>query len=148
MHRAHVRNSLKFVPYKDRKLVAVDLKKIYLAPSEEAAMAALDALAAKWDTRYPMISRSWRARWPEVIPFLKFPEVIRKVVYTTNAIESVNYSIRKVTRNRQSFPTSEAAAKLVFMALQNISKKWTMPLREWGAALNQLAIIYGPRVPM
>jgi putative transposase len=143
-----VRNSLKFVPYKDRKAVAADLKTIYLSPSEESARAALDAFTGKWDSRYPMISRSWRTKWPEVVPFLKFPEVIRKAVYTTNAIESLNYSIRKVTRNRQSFPTTEAAMKLVFMALQNISKKWTMPLRDWGAAVNQFAIIYGDRVPL
>ena len=83
-----------------------------------------------------------------MIPFLKFPMVIRKVVYTTNAIKSVKYSIRKITRNRQSFPTTDAAVKLVFMALQNISKRWTMPLRDWGAALNQSTIIYGSRVPL
>ena len=143
-----VRNSLKFVPYKDRKTVAADLKAIYLSPDEESAALALDAFSQKWDGKYPMIARSWRTRWPEVIPFLKFPMMIRKVVYTTNAIESVNYSIRKVTRNRQSFPTTDAAVKLVFMALQNISKRWTMPLRDWGAALNQFAIIYGSRVPL
>ena len=83
-----------------------------------------------------------------MIPFLKFPMVIGKVVHTTNAIESVNYSICKITRNRQSFPTTDAAVKLVFMALQNISKRWTMPLRDWGAALNQFTIIYGSRVPL
>ena len=143
-----IRNSLKFVPYKDRKPVAADLKVIYLSPTEEAAADALEAFSGKWDKKYPMISRSWRTRWPEVIPFLKFPEVIRKAVYTTNAIESLNYSIRKVTRNRQSFPTTDAATKLVFMALLNISKRWTMPLRDWGAALNQFAIIYGARVPL
>jgi transposase-like protein len=143
-----VRNSLKFVPYKDRKLVAADLKNIYLSPSEELASVALDTFAEKWDGKYPMISRSWRNRWPEIIPFLKFPEIIRKAVYTTNAIESLNYSIRKVTRNRQSFPTTDAAIKLVFMALQNIAKRWTMPLRDWGSALNQFAIIYGDRVPL
>jgi transposase-like protein len=143
-----VRNSLKFVPFKDRKAVAGDLKKIYLCPSEEIARAELDAFTEKWDMKYPMISRSWRTKWPEIVPFLKFPEVIRKAVYTTNAIESLNYSIRKVTRNRQSFPTTEAAMKLVFMALQNISKRWTMPLRDWGAAVNQFAIIYGDRVPL
>jgi putative transposase len=143
-----VRNSLKFVPYKDRKTVAADLKGIYLAPSEEAAITKLEEFGATWDARYPMISKSWRARWTEIIPFLKFPEVIRKAVYTTNAIESVNYTIRKVTQNRQSFPTTDAAVKLVFMALQNISKKWTMPLRDWGGALNQFAIIYGTRVPL
>ena len=129
-------------------LQAPDLRKIYLSPSEETAGAALDSFAEKWDERYPMISRSWRTRWPEVIPFLKFPEVIRKAVYTTNAVESLNYSIRKITRNRLSFPTTEAAVKLVFMALQNISKRWTMPLRDWGAAINQFAIIYGSRVPL
>ncbi len=143
-----VRNSLKFVPYKDRKTVAADLKKVYLCPSEETARSELDAFAEKWDSKYPMISRSWRTKWPEIVPFLKFPEVIRKAVYTTNAIESLNYSIRKVTRNRQSFPTTESAMKLVFMALQNISKRWTMPLRDWGAAVNQFAIIYGDRVPL
>jgi putative transposase len=143
-----VRNSLKFVPYKDRKSVATDLKKIYLSPCEEMAQAALNEFATTWDAKYPMISRSWRTKWPEIIPFLKFPEVIRKAVYTTNAIESLNYSIRKITRNRQSFPTTEAAMKLVFMALQNISKRWTMPLRDWGAAINQFAIIYGDRVPL
>jgi transposase-like protein len=143
-----VRNSLKFVPYKDRKAVASDLKKIYLSPSEETARSALDAFAETWDSKYPMIARSWRTKWSEIVPFLKFPEVIRKAVYTTNAIESLNYSIRKVTRNRQSFPTTEAAMKLVFMALQNISKRWTMPIRDWGAAVNQFAIIYGDRVPL
>ena len=143
-----VRNSLKFVPYKDRKAVASDLKKIYLSPSEETARSALDAFAETWDLKYPMIARSWRTKCPEIVPFLKFPEVIRKAVYTTNAIESLNYSIRKVTRNRQSFPTTEAAMKLVFMALQNISKRWTMPIRDWGAAVNQFAIIYGDRVPL
>lgn len=143
-----VRNSLKFVPYKDRKVVAADLKAIYLSPDEESAAATLEVFAEKWDAKYPMIARSWKARWPEVIPFLKFPMAIRKVIYTTNAIESVNYSIRKITRNRQSFPTTDSAVKLVFMALQNISKKWTMPLRDWGSALNQFAIIYGDRVPL
>jgi putative transposase len=143
-----VRNSLKYVPFKDRKVVAVGLKAIYTAPSEQAASEELERFAEAWDSKCPTISRSWRNRWPEVIPFFKFPDVIRKVIYTTNAIESVNYTIRKVTKNRQSFPNTEAAEKLVFMALQNISKKWTMPLRDWGAALNQFAIIYGDRVPI
>ena len=143
-----VRNSCKYVSYKDRKEVATGLKKIYLAPSEEAAMAALDDFSKTWDIKYPNISKSWRSRWMEVIPFLKFSPEIRKVVYTTNAIESVNYTIRKVTNNRQSFPNDEAAMKLIFMALQRISKKWTMPLKNWGQALNQFIIIYGDRVPL
>jgi putative transposase len=143
-----VRNSLKFVPYKDRKEIAADLKTVYASATEEAAAAALNDFEQKWNAKYPMIARSWRAKWPEIIPFLKFPEVIRKVIYTTNAIESVNYTIRKVSRNRQSFPTTDAAMKLMFMALRNISKKWTMPIRDWGSALNQFAIIYGSRVPL
>ena len=95
-----------------------------------------------------MISRSWKSKWSDLTPFFKFPEPIRKVIYTTNAIESLNFSVRKVTKNRQSFPTADAAMKLVFMALQNISTKWTMPIRDWGAALNQFAILYGDRVPL
>jgi transposase-like protein len=143
-----VRNSLKFVPFKDRKAIAADLKKIYSAPSEEMAVDELEAFSKRWDSRYPMISRSWKSKWSELTPFFKFPETIRKVIYTTNAIESLNFSVRKVTKNRQSFPSTDAAMKLVFMALQNISKKWTMPIRDWRAALNQFAILYGDRVPL
>jgi putative transposase len=143
-----VRNSLKFVPYKDRKLVAADLKEIYRAPSEQGAEAALSAFCKKWDSKYPMIGKSWKNRWTEIVPFLSYPDEIRRVIYTTNAIESMNYSIRKVTKNRQSFPTGEAAMKLVFMALQNIEKKWTMPIRNWGQALNFLAIKFEGRVPL
>lgn len=141
-----VRGALKFVPYKDRKAVATDLKKIYTAPTEEAASLALEEFCATWDAKYPMIGRSWKSRWTELTPFLAYPPEIRKVIYTTNAIESLNYSLRKVTRNRSSFPTSEAALKLVYMALQNISKKWTMPIRDWKQALNQLAIKFSGRV--
>lgn len=143
-----VRNSLKFVPFKDRKAIAADLKKIYGAASEEAAVDELEAFSARWDSKYPMISRSWKTRWPELTPFFKFPPAIRKVIYTTNAIESLNFSVRKITKNRQSFPTADAAMKLIFMALQNISQRWTMPIRDWGSALNQFAILYGDRVPL
>jgi transposase-like protein len=144
-----VRNSVRFVPYKDRKAVVAGLKAIYLAPSAELAAEALDTFAAEWDTKYPMIARSWRSRWNEVIPFFKFSPEIRKAVYTTNAIESVNFTIQKIIKRRQSFPNDEAAMKLIFMGLKNISRKWTMPIRDWGAALNQFAIIYGEdRVPL
>jgi Transposase and inactivated derivatives len=95
-----------------------------------------------------MISRSWKSRWAELTPFFKFPATIRKVIYTTNAIESLNFSVRKITKNRQSFPSADAAMKLLFMALQNISKRWTMPIRDWGSAMNQFAILYGDRVPL
>ena len=141
-----IRTSLKFVPYKDRRQVAADLKMIYSAPTEAAALSELDAFAGKWDEKYPMISKSWRTRWTDLVPFLQYPPEIRKVIYTTNAIESINYSIRKVTKNRLSFPSSESAIKLVFMALQNIEKKWTMPIREWSQALNYLAIKFEDRI--
>jgi transposase-like protein len=104
-----VRNSVRFVPYKDRKAVVGGLKKIYLAPSAELAAGALDEFAEAWDKKYPMISKSWRARWNEVIPFFKFSPEIRKAVYTTNASESVNYTIQKIIKHRQSFPNDEAA---------------------------------------
>jgi len=143
-----VRNSLKYVPYKDRKAVAADLKKIYLAPSEDSALAALDNFSEKWDKKYSSISRSWRTRWNEVIPFMKFSPEIRKAIYTTNAIESLNYTLQRNLKSRLSFPNNEAAMKLIFMILQRMKKKWTMPIRNWGEALNQFALIYGDRVPL
>jgi transposase-like protein len=143
-----VRNSVKYISYKDRKAITSDLKEIYLAPSDTAAEAALNRFAEKWDKQYPVISKSWRSRWNEVIPFLKFSPEIRKAVYTTNAIESINYNLQRNLKTRQSFPNDEAAMKLMFMILRRISKKWTMPIRDWGTALNQFAIIYGDRVPL
>lgn len=143
-----VRSSLRFVPYKDRKSVAADLRSIYSAPTEEAALGALDEFCRTWDEKYPMISKSWKNRWTEITPFLNYPEEIRRVMYTTNAIESLNYSLRKVTRNRLAFPTTDAAMKLCYMAIQNISKKWRMPIRHWSQALNYLAIKFDGRVPV
>jgi len=142
-----VRNSLKYVPYKDRKAVTSDLKEIYLAPSEDAALSALDRFSEKWDKKYSMISKSWRNRWNEVIPFMKFSPEIRKAIYTTNAIESLNYTLQRNLKTRLSFPNNESAMKLIFMILQRAKKKWTMPIRNWGEALNQFALIYGDRVP-
>jgi transposase-like protein len=143
-----VRNSLKYVPYKDRKAVTADLKEIYLAPSEDAALSALDRFSEKWDKKYSSIPRSWRNRWNEVIPFMKFSPEIRKAIYTTNAIESLNYTLQRNLKTRLSFPNNESAMKLIFMILQRIKKKWTMPIRNWGEALNQFALIYGDRVPL
>jgi len=143
-----VRNSLKFVPYKDRKKVAADLKSVYGAATQESALTALELFGEKWDEKYPMISKSWKNHWTDLVPFLDYPPEIRKVMYTTNAIESLNYSIRKVTKNRMSFPNGEAAVKLVYMALQNIEKKWTMPIQNWSQALNFLAIKFEGRVPV
>lgn len=143
-----VRNSVKYISYKDRKAITSDLKEIYLAPSDKAAETALEKFAEKWDKQYPIISKSWRSRWNEVIPFLKFSPEIRKAIYTTNAIESINYNLQRNLKTRQSFPNDESAMKLMFLILRRISKRWTMPIRDWGAALNQFAIIYGDRVPL
>ena len=141
-----VRSCLKFVSYKERQAVATAMKRIYTAATEEAALGELDEFCAEWDERYPMIGRSWRNRWTEIPPFFAYSPEIRKVMYTTNAIESLNSSIRKITRNRPAFPTPEAATKLVFMALEKISRRWTMPLQHWNQALNQLAIKFEGRI--
>ena len=142
-----VRNSLKFVSYKDRKKMASDLKTIYKAVTVEQAESALDMFSQTWDKRYPMVSKSWNSNWNKIIPFFAYSEEIRKVIYTTNAIESLNSSLRKITKNRNSFPNDESAVKLLYMALQNIMKKWTMPIRNWSLAVHQFAIRFGNRVP-
>ena len=143
-----IRNSLKFVNWKVRKQVAADLKPIYTAPTEQAARDALDEFKSVWDESYPMISKSWESNWERIVPFLDFPEEIRKVIYTTNAVESLNAQLRKVTKNRRSFPTDDAALKLLFLTLQNAEKKWTMPIRNWNLAINQFAIHFENRVPV
>lgn len=142
-----VRHSLNFVGWKQRKEVAADLRKVYTAATEVEAEQRLEEFAEKWDERFPMISRSWRSNWPRVIPFFAHPPEIRKVIYTTNAIESLNMSLRKVTKTRSSFPNDEAVLKLLYLALRNIAKKWTMPIQNWKAALNRFAIIYEDRMP-
>ena len=141
-----VRNSLKFVSYKDRKKIASDLKNVYRAATVEQAEEALKYFEETWDSRYPMISKSWRSNWSRIIPFFSYSEDIRKVMYTTNAIESLNNSLRKVTKNRNSFPSDEAALKLLYMALKNIMKKWTMPVRNWSQAIHQFSIHFEGRV--
>lgn len=143
-----VRNSLSYVSYKDRKAVAADLKTIYSAATESEAEQALILFAEKWDKQYPMISKSWMNHWQRIIPFFAFPLDIRKAIYTTNAIESLNMTLRKVLRNHRSFPTDESAMKVIYLAINNISKKWTMPIRDWKAALNRFAIEFEGRFPM
>ena len=143
-----VRNSLKFVSYKDRKKIAADLKEIYRAVTIEQAESALAAFKGRWDNHYPMISKSWEQNWPRVTPFFAYPMEIRKVIYTTNAIESLNNTLRKVTKNRNSFPNDEAALKLLYMSLKNAMKKWTMPIRDWSQAVHQFSIKFGERVPL
>jgi len=142
-----VRNSLKFVSYKHRKEMAGDLKAIYRAATEDEAAIALEALAEKWDGRYPTVSKSWRTHWAKIIPMFAFPDDIRKVIYTTNAVESVNMTLRKASRNHRIFPNDEAVIKVMYLAGQLISRKWTMPLRDWGAAMNQFSILFEGRVP-
>jgi len=142
-----VRHSLKYVGWKQRKEVAGDLKKIYQASTEQEAEMELESFAKKWDGKFPTISQTWRRNWTRVTPFFAHPPEVRKVIYTTNAIESLNMSLRKVTKNRGSFPNDEAVLKLLYLALANISKKWTMPIRDWKAALNQFAIVYEGRMP-
>jgi len=142
-----VRHSLRYVSWKQRKEVAADLKSIYSAPTVEQAEASLSAFSAKWDASHPTISKSWRNNWERLIPFFGYPPDIRKAIYTTNAIESLNMSLRKVTKNRGSFPNDEAMIKLLFLALRNISKKWTLPIHDWKSALNQFTIIFESRMP-
>lgn len=143
-----IRNSLRFVTWADRKQVAADLKPIYKATTVEEAEAHLEAFAQKWDDKYPTISKSWRDNWMHLTPFFAYPEEIRKIIYTTNAIESMNRSLRKIIKTRGSFPSDEAATKLIYLALRNISKRWTRPLANWQAALNRFAIMFEGRVPL
>jgi putative transposase len=143
-----IRNSTKYVSYKERKIICSDLKCIYEASSEREGLEALDSFSEKWDKKYPMISKSWRNNWENLNEFYAYPSDIRKAIYTTNAIESLNSSLRKVTQKRSAFPTDDAIYKVLYLALNNVSKKWTMPIRNWGAALNQFAIHFGDRVPM
>jgi putative transposase len=142
-----VRNSLNYVGWQKRKEVAADLKRIYSAVTIDEAEQYLTEFEATWDDAYPPIGQSWRNNWARITPFFDYPPEIRKIIYTTNAIESVNMSLRKVTKSRGSFPNDEAVMKLFYLALQNISKKWTMPLRDWKPALNRFTIQFEERMP-
>lgn len=142
-----VRNSLRYVSWKQRKEVAADLKVIYQSATAELAELNLTAFSQKWDESHPTISQSWRRNWDRIIPFFAYPAEIRKVIYTTNTIESLNMSLRKVIKNRGSFPNDEAMFKLLYLALNNIAKKWTMPIRDWRAALTRFAILFDDRMP-
>ena len=143
-----VRNSVRFVNWKDRKELCCDLKTIYTAATEEQAETALEDFGRKWDDRYPMISKTWRINWQNVIPFFDYPTDIRKAIYTTNAIESLNRSLRKVIKTKGAFPTEASIMKIFYLALENVAKKWTMPIRCWSSAMNQFAIKFGDRVQL
>ena len=141
-----VRHSLNYVSWKRRKEVAADLRHIYQAATAQEAEQRLGEFEARWDEEYLPIGQSWRRNWSRLIPFFDYPPEIRKVIYTTNAIESVNMSLRKLTKNRGSFPSDEALLKLFYLALRNISLKWSMPIHDWKAALTRFTIEFGDRI--
>jgi len=143
-----VRNSLKYVPWKERKAVAADLRAIYGAATLPEAEQALERFADRWDLKYPAISPSWLADWDRLTVLFDYPPEIRRVIYTTNAIESLNFTLRKRLKTRGAFPNDEAIIKVVYLALQQIAKRWTRPIRDWKAALNQFVILFGERVPV
>jgi|FrelakmetLWP11LW_1041352.scaffolds.fasta_scaffold15875_1 putative transposase len=140
-----IRNSVKYVNWKDRKQVCADLRTMYTSATEQQAEIALEAFGKKWDSTYPTISQMWRKNWQRVVPFFDYPEDIRKVIYTTNAIESLNRSLRKVIKTKGAFPNDAAILKIFYLALQNIARKWTMPIHTWKAALSQFAIKFAGR---
>jgi transposase-like protein len=143
-----IRNSTKFVSYKDLKKVCVDLKAIYSASSETAGRDALEDFGKRWNEKYPLIYQSWQRHWDNLSEFFKYPPEIRRAIYTTNAVESMHYQLRKVIKNRSQFSTDDAILKILYLAIRNASKKWTMPIRNWGQALSQFAIEFGKeRVP-
>ena len=141
-----VRNSLKFVSWKDYKAVTTDLKTIYKAATEPAAQHALDDFAKKWDDKYPNISKQWRRHWPNLITLFDYPEDIRRAIYTTNAIESLNSVIRKATKKRKIFPHDQSAIKVIYLATQAASQRWTMSIQNWRAALNRFMIEFEGRI--
>lgn len=143
-----VRNSLSYVSYKDRKAVAADLRLIYTASTEAEAEQNLVSFAETWDKQYPTISKSWLNHWQRIVPFFAYPMEIRRAIYTTNAIESLNMTLRKVLKNHRVFPTDDSALKVIYLAMGNIAKKWTMPIRDWKPALNRFAIEFPDRFPL
>lgn len=143
-----IRNSLKYVSYKDYKELLADLKYVYKAQTEDEAKHNLEKFASKWDEKYPTISQLWRRNWELIRPFFAYSEEIRKVIYTTNAIESINNSVRKIIRSRGAFPNNDAILKSMYLALMNASKKWTMPIQNWKRALQRFAIRFEGRVQL
>jgi putative transposase len=143
-----VRNSIRYVSWKHHKALVRDLRKIYTAPTRDAAEAALDTFAHDWDPIAPLISKQWRANWENLSTFFDYPPDIRRVIYTTNAIESIQAQLRKVTKKRGAFPTQDSVRKVLYLALIRIQQKWTMPIREWPSALYHLSLIFPGRVPL
>ena len=142
-----IRNSMKYLPHRDRKAFCEDLRTIYGAPTEEAGMAALLAMQEKWP-QYQVYLKSWEKNWNELSPFFSYPEEIRRLIYTTNAIEALNRQFRKVTKTTTIFPSDQALTKLLWLAQKDIAKKWKLPLRDWGKILAQLAVLFPDRVTL
>ena len=141
-----IRNSTKFVSYKDLKALMADLKRVYTAVSEEAALSELTDFAEKWDAKYPKISASWQANWPKLATYFKYPEEVRKLVYTTNAIEGFNRQLRKVTKSKGVFPSDDALFKMLYLATIDITKKWTGRRQDWGQIYSQLLVFFEDRI--
>jgi transposase-like protein len=143
-----IRNSARYVVWKDKKEFSADMKLIYNAPTKEAAKASLEDFSKKWNHKYPYAIKSWKENWEELTVFFDFPIEIRKIIYTTNLIENLNGKIRKYTKNKLSFPTDEAVLKSVYLALREATKKWSMPIQNWGLILNQFLTIFEKRVQL
>lgn len=141
-----IRNSLKYIASKYQKEFMADLKPVYQAPTEEKAKLELKNLGQKWGNRYPLVIKSWEKNWANLSTYFKYPECIRRIIYTTNAVESLHRQFRKVTKNRSLFPNDEALLKILFLATRDITKKWTMPVRDWGFTISQFAVIFEGRV--
>ena len=141
-----IRNSLNYVSYKDRKSVAAGLKSIYTASTEEAAHTALESFESNWNKQYPYIAKSWYSNWDNLVVFLEYPDEIRRIIYTTNAIESLNSQLRKVTKNKRLFPSDDAVFKTLYLAIEYITAKWTMPVRDWGSAMAHFMIKFDGRI--
>lgn len=142
-----IRNSTKYVSYKDIKALMTDLKRVYAAVNEETALYELDEFAKKWDTKYPKISRSWQAHWSELSTYFKYPQSVRTLIYTTNSIENFNRQLRKVTKSKAVFPNDDALLKMLYLAQVDITKKWTGRRRDWGEIHSQLEIFFADRLP-
>jgi transposase-like protein len=143
-----IRNSIKYVASKYQKLFLSDLKRVYQAPNKQAAEAELDALDQKWGEQYPIVLKSWRDNWDKLSTYFEYTQPIRRIIYTTNIVEGFHRQIRKVTKNKGVFTNDAALEKLVYLAYRNAAKKWTMPLANWGLTIQQLAIIFGKRLPL
>ena len=141
-----IRNSTRYVAYKDLKELMADLKLVYGAVNEESALQALEDFRQKWGKKYPQILKSWDTNWPALSTYFKYPQEVRTLIYTTNAVEGFHRMLRKFTKAKTIYPTDDAIRKSVYLSIQEISRKWTMPLRDWGVIIGQLTLFFGDRL--